>query len=699
MKQTLLIALLIANAVTFAQTTQKGWVTKLNSGKKAVAGVQVIFYGAPPTDTDGEGNFNLKFKTKKPGDLIVYDKIYKKAYEIVNEKELRTAKLSNYKLKIVLAAAGTVAQLKAEYYDISIAALTAGHDRQINKLKKQLGESKINEEKFVGEQRRLQEELENAKKHADELAEQFARTNFDDVGELYKRAFEQFKLGEIQKAIDILNEKDLIAEAQKVITDKQTIDSLKNELALREEENLLRRDTLMRTLKLKAELYSLQFEYQQADTVYHQLWLLDTTNIENTSDYADFLRERKQYDKAILFYNKLLKMDIEDWLKAYAYGNSGVIYMETGKFDEALSAYKKNNEIYEKLHNSEKSNTFYTNNLAISYSKLGEIYQSLGEFDKALEFYTLRSKLGKELYESNPKNESLKNGLAISYEKLGSIYQSLGEFDKALEFYTLMSHLFEELYESNPKNESLKNGLAISYSKLGSIYQSLGEFDKALEFYTLRSKLGKELYESNPKNINIYYGLGVSYDKLARLYKQTGDKENAIKYFKLSMQVDENMYKQTGLEKYKKWANSSKNIIEELSKTNADRINELKEQINQLIKEKQTAKIKTTISFAYGNLSWYYLFEKQFAEAETSARKALEYDKTQEWVKTNLAHALLFQGKDEAAEKIYKEMKNKPYTASEEYSTFGEVFHSDLQELEEAGITHKDVKKIRKLLE
>ncbi len=508
---------------SLAQTPQTGWVTSLNSNKTPLAGVQITFYGAADKTTDIAGNFKLTFRGKSLGDLIVYEEIYKKGYEIVNIKELQTAKLSKQKLKIILCKAGLIAQKQVEYYNISVKAITAGHERQIKELKKQLDASKIAEEQFVMQQRKLMEEKEAAIKYANELAEQFARTNFDDVSDLYKRAFEQFQLGNIDKAIEIMNEKDLISAANALINDKQTTDSLKTLLAVREQDNLLHRDTLMQTIQLKVELLVMQLEYEKADTLYQQLWLLDTTHVENTFNYANYLRNRKQYEIALMFCDKLLRMEIEDWRRGSVCNFKGTIYHETGRFSNALVTYTEFFNLYKELHKQNKYNYFYTENLAISYQNLGNIYKAQGDFVKALEFYTFFNQLGKELSESNPKCERMKNSLAISYEKLGGIYESQGNFVMAMKYYTLDIDLTKELYKTNPKSESLKNGLAISYSKIGRIYELQDDLVNALEYYALDVNLTKELYESNPKSESLKYGLAISYQNLGSIYKSQGN--------------------------------------------------------------------------------------------------------------------------------------------------------------------------------
>ncbi len=104
----------------------------------------------------------------------------------------------------------------------------------------------------------------------------------------------------------------------------------------------------------------------------------------------------------------------------------------------------------------------------------------------------------------------------------------------------------------------------------------------------------------------------------------------------------------------------------------------------------------TALGQAYGQLARYQLFAQQFGAAEQAAIEGLAVDPSQEWIKTNLASALLFQGKYPEAKNIYMEYKAKPFKDS---MNFSDAFLQDLLELEKAGITHPDMEKIRKLLQ
>lgn len=90
--------------------------------------------------------------------------------------------------------------------------------------------------------------------------------------------------------------------------------------------------------------------------------------------------------------------------------------------------------------------------------------------------------------------------------------------------------------------------------------------------------------------------------------------------------------------------------------------------------------------------SFYAIFEKQYVEAETYSRDALEVDSTNHIAYSNLAPALLFQGKYLEAEMIYCQYK----------SELREGFLSDFEEFSKTGIIPKnreeDVEKIKQLL-
>jgi len=111
------------------------------------------------------------------------------------------------------------------------------------------------------------------------------------------------------------------------------------------------------------------------------------------------------------------------------------------------------------------------------------------------------------------------------------------------------------------------------------------------------------------------------------------------------------------------------------------------------------AKVNTQVakkySVYYGNYSWYALFASKFKDAENAALKAFETDTTQVWIKTRLAHAMLFQNRYSEALQVYNELKPLKNTEGKSYVA---ICLEELDALEKKGITHKDVNKIRAFL-
>ena len=100
----------------------------------------------------------------------------------------------------------------------------------------------------------------------------------------------------------------------------------------------------------------------------------------------------------------------------------------------------------------------------------------------------------------------------------------------------------------------------------------------------------------------------------------------------------------------------------------------------------------------YGNLSFSYIFTKDYKKSEQSALKGLSIDSTKTWIKTNLAAALLFQNRYEEAKNIYLKISEESCLDM----SCAEMCLEDFGEYEKAGVIPKNqkenVEKIRQLL-
>ncbi|MCI4668449.1 MAG: hypothetical protein MRZ79_09935, partial [Bacteroidia bacterium] len=316
-----------------------------------------------------------------------------------------------------------------------------------------------------------------------------------------------------------------------------------------------------------------------------------------------------------------------------------------------------------------------------------------------------------------PNNVKFKNGLAISFSKLGQTHTSLGNLDSALIFFNQSSLLVAQLFEAYPNNVEFKNNLAISYEKLGQTHTSLGNLDSALIFFNERSRLGKELFEAYPNNVKFKNGLAISYAKLGRFYKSLTDYKASLQNFEnariLWTELVEDAPQIVQFEKY-------------LSMVEEDILEIQLAPIIKLNKQIEASRDSSTTYLLYGKLcdsveakmaiypelgtylsqylnskAWYGLFLGKFEASEKDLRKGMALPFENPYLHTNLAPALLLQGKFKEAKAEYIKWKDKPFP-DEHGKTYRNIFLDDLKVLEEAGIIQEkvkgDVDKIKELL-
>jgi tetratricopeptide (TPR) repeat protein len=101
-----------------------------------------------------------------------------------------------------------------------------------------------------------------------------------------------------------------------------------------------------------------------------------------------------------------------------------------------------------------------------------------------------------------------------------------------------------------------------------------------------------------------------------------------------------------------------------------------------------------TMSEAYGSLSWYQLFTRDFAGALASGQEAHKLDPANVFSETNRAHALLFLGRIQEAEEIYFQHRGeKVFEDSDE--KWEQAVLNDFDDLEKAGITSPEFVRLR----
>ncbi len=298
----------------------------------------------------------------------------------------------------------------------------------------------------------------------------------------------------------------------------------------------------------------------------------------------------------------------------------------------------------------------------------------------SLKYYTKIYEASKALFDTDTTDISKKENLAKSLEKVGDAYVDLRKPDSALIFYERYSRIEKELLATFPKNVDYKFRLATAYQELGTTYAQYPQPEKAMSLMGQSNKLMHELYVAFPNNPDYQLGAMLIEPMLNELASMPENSEMEI-----SGKDNE------ALGKYR--------LAVENCKTNAEKVEPQTKLVNiydSFIAKNKSNKLDSMFcSSANGTLSYFLLFKKQFAQAEKVAKRGLMLNASENWIKTNLAHALLYQNKFTEAQKVYTELKTQNDVMQ---SPLAKACLDDLDALEKEGITHPDVAKIRALL-
>ncbi len=511
----------------------------------------------------------------------------------------------------------------------------------------------------------------------------------------------------------------------------------------------------------KARFLQLNFQVNDADKIYRKLVALDSTYFNSMYAFATFLDQYGHFQEAQPLYEKTIKLAPTPFEKANILTNQAINYQNNKDVEKAVSHYLEAQRIYEKdstdsyqyfraktmlnLSNlltenndtdaitftdktlflcnklSKRQPQFYEPQKATLLADLGTLYMNDKIYDTAQIYFEKSLKIYDSLLNTNqfylPEKAEILNNL-------GNLFNQKNQNEKVKSFASNSIACYEKLSKINPK-EYLPY-LAMAINNMGIFYYNLTE-NEAKEEYRLkglecanRSDTMTKYFAENvfaqqqkdkTKQLKDYFTkidlellrirneamqLAKEADSLVNIDVKTARKKyrKSIKLYEKLVAKDKNLQYRYNLS----FVYQSLNNIEP---SNAKRIENQEKVVatrTEVYKFFQNESTMTSLANACGNYSWYLLLGKQFETAEQNARLALETDPTQMWIKVNLGHALLFQGKRENAQVIYMEIKDYTYPP-EPNKTFKNIILQDLKELENQGVKHKDVAKVRKMLE
>ncbi|CAF0899393.1 unnamed protein product [Adineta steineri] len=193
-----------------------------------------------------------------------------------------------------------------------------------------------------------------------------------------------------------------------------------------------------------------------------------------------------QSGKAEDIYQVLLDQTKDDKDRALIYHRLGCIKDAQGKYQDALTFYKKSLVIKQKALSPNDPE------LAKSYNNIGLVHDSMGNYPKALSSHEKALEIWQQSLPSNHPS------LAMSYNNIGLVHDNMGNYPKALSSH---EKALEIKQQSLPPNHP---DLAKSYNNIGSMYISMDNYSKARTFYEHAVQIAQQSLPPNHPHFQSY---------------------------------------------------------------------------------------------------------------------------------------------------------------------------------------------------
>jgi tetratricopeptide (TPR) repeat protein len=388
------------------------------------------------------------------------------------------------------------------------------------------------------------------------------------------------------------------------------------------------------------------------------------------------------------------------------YASIAGVLVAQGKLDEALKRHRDSLAIAERLVTSDPANTGWQRDLSVSYSRVGELLQMQGRLDDALKSYRDGLAIADRLTTTDPSNTIWQRDLFVSYFNIGSVLVAQGRLDEGIKSAQDSLAIAQRLVMTDPANKGWQRDLGLSYTGIGLMLELQGNFDEALTRYRDSLAIAELLATTDPANTGWQRDLGSSYSRIGDVLVRQDKLEDALKSYRDGLAIAERLvtadpgnagwqrdlglsYTNIGavLQRQGKLDEALKSYRAGLAI--AERLAALDQSNFQWQNDLQSSADKI------GGLAYDFVLARDFATALEVSELVISIAPNKIWLRTNLAHALMFLGRVDEARSLYLRYRGEKKVDDEK--PWETIVLDDFAEMRKAGLTHPLMDEIEKL--
>jgi serine/threonine protein kinase len=259
--------------------------------------------------------------------------------------------------------------------------------------------------------------------------------------------------------------------------------------------------------------------------------------------------QREFLEEALRFYQELVQEAGDDpaiqFDVAAAYRRMGSLYSALDQHGESERAFRKANEMLERLAERFPARPEYRQELAKSYLSLGSLLRNAVQFDDAEAVTRKAVGINQQLGAEFPDEPAHQKRLADSYGNLGTMLLrdsiDRARLREAEEAIRQALRLLEKLTEVFPDEPDYRHSLGGTLSNLALVRNSQGDLKQARQLVQRAIAAEEAALKLNPRHPRYRLYLRNDLAILAAVLYGTGEAEEAVKLARRAMDVQEKL--------------------------------------------------------------------------------------------------------------------------------------------------------------
>ena len=451
-------------------------VLKNEEGGEPMSGIQVFVSGANQQATLDDRSILFVWSNKQPG-VEVEITVRKPGWTTVNFLErkftLRRDPKQN-RVTLFLSKEGEVEKWRRRYYELkTFSAIEEHYEREIAKLtaQNQADAATIAD---------LQEERDLARGAAEKLAEVLAQIAPDQMSELYQRALALFLQGEVEEALDVLDQETL---REAVAAARQNGANADRDL-----------ENAVESYLLRAQILTTQFRFEEAQQNYQEAIDAAPESFNAHLSYGVFCQRLNWFEIALTAHENALDIarrtgNLPDL--AITLNNLGVLHSDRNRPEEARMAYDQ--ALFIRRNLAATNPDAYLPDLAITLSNLGVLHHQ-NRPEEARIAYDQALLIRRNLATTNP--DAYLPDLASTLDYLGILHSDQNRPEEARRAFDQALLIRRDLATTNP--DAYLTDVAKGLNNLGNLHLDQNRKEEARMAYDEALLIYRELAGTNP---------------------------------------------------------------------------------------------------------------------------------------------------------------------------------------------------------